>query len=103
VTEAQLRKVVESAPRGFGAKTDRCDVIFLRKPLTAQKAFGLLEMKEGVDRGWKGPGVLYFSRLEAKASSSRMSRIVALPEYKEMTIRSWTTATKLLALMDSRG
>ena len=103
VTEAQLRKVVESAPRGFGAKTHRCDVIFLRKPLTAQKAFGLLEMKEGVDSGWKGPGVVYFSRLDAKASSSRMSRIVALPEYKEMTIRSWSTATKLLALMDSRA
>jgi hypothetical protein len=31
-----------------------------------------------------------------------MSRIVATPEYKDMTIRSWTTTTKLLGLMQKR-
>ena len=102
LTEAQLRHVVAAAPRGFGAKTDRCDVIFLRKPLTPRKAFPLVETKEGVDNAWTGPGVLYFSRLAARASSSRISRIVALPEYQDMTIRSWSTTTRLLELMDSR-
>jgi uncharacterized protein (DUF1697 family) len=103
LTEAQLRRVVDAAPRGFGAKTDRCDVIFLRKPLTPKRAYGLVETKEGVDNAWAGPGVLYFSRLAAKASSSRMSRIVALPEYQDMTIRSWSTTTRLLELIDSRA
>jgi uncharacterized protein (DUF1697 family) len=99
-TEAQLRAVVDGAPRGFGAKTERCDVIFLRKPLTVKKAFGVFETREGVDRVWAGKGVVYFSRLAAKATRSRMSKIVGRPEYKEMTIRSWSTTTKLLALMD---
>jgi uncharacterized protein (DUF1697 family) len=103
LTEAQLRRVVNDAPPGFGAKSDKCDVIFLRKPLTPKRAFAVVEIKEGVDRAWKGPGVLYFSRLAAKASSSRISKVVALPEYQNMTIRSWSTATRLLELVDSRA
>jgi uncharacterized protein (DUF1697 family) len=46
--------------------------------------------------------VIYFSRLIRKASQSRLSRIVGLPIYKNMTIRNWNTATKLLALMEAR-
>ncbi len=99
VTAAELRRVVEEAPDGFGAETHRCDVIFLRKPLTVKKAMAVLETKEGVDEAWAGPGVVYFARLDARASSSRLGRVAARPEYKEMTIRSWRTTEKLLALM----
>ena len=102
LTDAQLARVVAEAPRGFGAASDRCDVIFLRKPLTVRKAFPLLETKEGVDRAWAGEDVLYFARLAERASSSRLSRVVMLPEYKNMTVRSWSTTQKLLALMESR-
>ena len=76
LTEAQLKDVIEGAPRGFGADTHRCDVIFLRKPLTAKRAFGVIETREGVDRAWPGKGVVYFSRLAAKATSSRLGKIV---------------------------
>ncbi len=103
LTEPELRAVVEGAPAGFGAETHRCDVIFLRRPLTVKKAIGLVETREGVDQAWAGKGVLYFSRLAAKASGSRLSRIVTLAEYQDMTIRNWRTTTKLLALMDARA
>lgn len=103
VTEAELRRVVDEAPAGFGAQTHRCDVIFLRKPLTAKRAMAAIETKEGVDSAWAGKGVLYFSRLDARASSSRLGKVVGKPEYKEMTIRNWRTTTKLLALMNSRA
>jgi uncharacterized protein (DUF1697 family) len=102
LTEAQLRSVVEGAPKGFGADTDRCDVIFLRGPLSASKAFALVELRDGVDRAWAGKGVLYFSRLSARASSSRLNKLMVKPEYKEMTVRSWSTTKNLLELMDSR-
>jgi uncharacterized protein (DUF1697 family) len=102
VTEGQLRAVVEGAPRGFGAKSHLWDVVFVRRPLTVEKAFGVVELREGVDRAWAGKGVLYFSRLVAKATSSRINKIASRPEYKNMTIRSWSTTTKLLALMESR-
>ena len=99
LTAAQLTKVIDGAPSGFGGPAHRCDVIFLRKPLTVRKAFAALEMKEGVDEAWPGKRVLYYSRLTAKASSSRMSKVVATPEYQDMTIRSWSTTTKLGALV----
>ncbi len=99
LTRSQLVAAVAGAPRGFGAETERCDVIFVRKPLTAKKAYGVLELREGVDRAWEGKGVVYFSRLAAEATKSRMGKVVALPEYQNMTIRSWSTATKLAALM----
>jgi uncharacterized protein (DUF1697 family) len=101
LTAAQLRVVVEGAPPGFGGDAYRSDVIFLRAPLTVRRAFGVLEMKEGVDQAWPGKGVVYFSRLTARATSSRMGKVVATPEYKNMTIRSWSTTTKLLALVES--
>jgi uncharacterized protein (DUF1697 family) len=102
LTKAQLQGVVDGAPRGFGGKSHLSDVMFLRKPLTARKAFGVLEMRPGVDRAWSGTGVVYYSRLASNASRSRLSKVVALPEYQNMTIRSWSTTTKLLAKMDER-
>ena len=101
LTHAQLKRVVDEAPRGFGAETDRCDVIFLFAPLTVKRAIAAMETKEGVDRLWAGTGVVYFSRLTEKATSSRMGRVIMKPEYKSMTIRSWGTTTKLLALMEA--
>jgi uncharacterized protein (DUF1697 family) len=103
LTDAQLRGVIQGAPRGFGAETDRSDVIFLRKPLTVKAALARVETREGVDRVWEGKGVLYFARLEAKASSSRLGKIVGTPEYQNMTIRSWSTTKKLHSLMESAG
>ena len=100
LTHAQLRRVAKEAPRGFGAETERCDVIFLFAPLTVKRAVAAMETKEGVDRLWAGTGVVYFSRLTEKATSSRMGRVIAKPEYQDMTIRSWGTVTKLLALME---
>lgn len=49
-----------------------------------------------------GTGVLYFARLSARRTQSRMSRIVGTPEYQRMTIRSWATTTKLLGLLEAR-
>jgi uncharacterized protein (DUF1697 family) len=101
LTEAHLKAVVEDAPRGFGREAYLNDVVFVRKPLTVKKAFGVVEVREGVDRAWPGRGVIYFSRLAAKATSSRLNKIASVPEYKNMTIRSWSTTTKLLALLES--
>jgi uncharacterized protein (DUF1697 family) len=103
LTEANLRSVVAGAPRGFGADTQLCDVVFLRKPLTVSKALGVVEIKQGVDQAWPGPGVLYLSRLAAKATSSRINKIASRPEYQNMTIRSWSTTRKLLGLIESRA
>jgi uncharacterized protein (DUF1697 family) len=101
-SHAQIRTIVNGAPERFGAKpaTYHSDVIFLKAPLTSKQAMKSVELREGVDQAHRGPGVVYFERLSARRSQSRMSRIVGKPEYQQMTIRSWATTTKLLALLD---
>jgi uncharacterized protein (DUF1697 family) len=99
----QLRSVVRGAPDGFGQRPDEfhCDAVFLKAPLTAAKAMAVVQLREGVDRAWPGKGVVYFERLSAQRSRSRMSTIVGTPEYSLMTIRSWSTTTKLLELLEA--
>ena len=104
-SERALRSVVDSAPDGFGTEPDRfhSDAIFLRGPLTAAEAMKVVRLRDGVDQAWKGRGVLYFARLSAKRTKSRMSSIVGTPEYADMTIRSWQTTLKLVELLDDDG
>lgn len=96
-----LKHVVADAPKGFGARPEayRYDVIFLKEPLTPQRAMKAVEIKEGVDAVSSGKHVLYFARLTSKATQSRLNRIIQKPEYQDMTIRNWNTTTRLLELM----
>jgi uncharacterized protein (DUF1697 family) len=104
-SRTQMRAIVDRAPKGFGMQPMkfRYDVIFLKPPLTAKTALESLSMKEGVDRGWAANGVLYFSRLTSRATSSRLNRVVSLPIYQQMTIRNWNTTTKLRGLLDTEN
>lgn len=99
----QMKAIIAHAPKGFGTKPAmyRYDVIFLKEPLTAAKAMKSVTTKEGVDEAHAGTGVLYFSRLNSKASQSHLARIIGLPMYQDMTIRNWNTTSKLLALMEA--
>jgi uncharacterized protein (DUF1697 family) len=102
-SRTQLRAIVEQAPSGFGERPDthHSDVVFLKAPLTARQALTAVAPREGVDEAWPGRGVLYFQRLSARLARSRLSRVTATREYQLMTIRTWTTTTKLLALLDA--
>lgn len=102
LTEPQLRRVVEDAPKGFGDDPARYryDVLYLKPPLTAKAALAGVPVKEGVDQVDAGPGVLYYSRLIEKASQSQLNRVVSMPVYKSMTIRNWNTTKKLLAMTE---
>ena len=99
LTRDQLQAVVDSKPEGFGEQPDKyhSDAIFLMDIDSAQ-AMSVFRPKEGVDQVWPGDGVIYSQRLSAQRTKSRLSRIVGTPEYKSMTIRSWSTTTRLLEL-----
>ncbi len=101
-TERQFRSVVAKAPDGFGQRPDtfHSDAVFLKNPLTAAQAMKVVQVRDGVDRAWPGAGVVYFERLSAQRTKSKLNAIMGTPEYKRMTIRSWATTTKLLALLD---
>ena len=97
----ELKAVVDNRPRGFGDEPDKyhSDAIFLMG-LDIDEAMGVFAPRDGVDRIWPGRGVIYSQRLSAERTRSRLSKIVASPLYKSMTIRSWQTTLKLLQLLD---
>lgn len=100
----ELREAVEEAPRGFGKKPEeyRYDVIFLKPALSADDVIEKVPVNPDVDQVWSGKRVVYYSRLIALSTKSRMSKIVSMPMYKNMTIRNWKTTISLLALAESK-
>jgi uncharacterized protein (DUF1697 family) len=104
-SHAQMRAVVNGAPTGYGSDPAayRYDVIFLKQPLTASAALAQVPTREEVDEVAAGRGVLYHSRLIARATQSRLSKVVSMPIYQSMTIRNWNTTTTLLRMMDEAG
>jgi uncharacterized protein (DUF1697 family) len=102
VSRTELQEIVKKAPKGFGTQPNKyySDVIFLKHPLLPKEAFAEIDVKEGVDTKHAGKHVLYYTRLSKKRTQSRLSKIVVSPIYKQITIRSWSTTTKLLALME---
>lgn len=105
VSHVELSKIVEKAPLKFGSDKERYryDILFLKRPLTAQEALKEMSIKEGVDEVHAGKNVLYFRRLISKAMQSKLSRLVMMPVYKNMTIRNWNTTTKLCTMMDTQN
>ncbi|MFN8532882.1 MAG: DUF1697 domain-containing protein [Dehalococcoidia bacterium] len=100
LTQSQLQAIVDNRPDGFGDRPDlyHSDAIFLMDG-DALDVMPVFNPREGVDRVWPGDGVIYSQRLSAERAKSRLGQIAASPFYKSMTIRSWSTTTKLLDLL----
>ncbi|MEU8238079.1 DUF1697 domain-containing protein [Actinoplanes missouriensis] len=103
LTRAQLQAIVDDRPAGFGDQPDEyhSDAIFLIG-IDAAEAMPIFNPREGVDRVWPGKGVVYSQRLSAQRTKSRLSSMLTSPLYKSMTIRSWGTTVKLLAMLNAR-
>jgi len=104
----EFRSITNEAPKGFGTETDKyhSDVIFLKLPANPQeilKDVVSLKLRDGVDTAAAGSRALYFTRLSEQRIRSRMSKIIKLPAYKNMTIRSWNTTKKLVDLLESES
>jgi uncharacterized protein (DUF1697 family) len=99
----QLQTVIDQAPKGFGTEPGKyhSDAIFLMG-IPSDEAIKVFNPREGVDNVWQGDLAIYSRRLSAQRTRSRLSKITASPLYKQMTIRSWVTTTKLHELMHAR-
>jgi uncharacterized protein (DUF1697 family) len=100
-SRGQMRAVVADAPQGFGTQPGsyHSDVMVLKAPLTSAQVMEVVALKPEVDRAWPGHGVVYFERLSARRTESRLSKIMGTPEYRLMTVRNWNTTTKLVELL----
>jgi uncharacterized protein (DUF1697 family) len=98
---AEMQKVVADAPNDWRTRTDlRCNVAFIKAPVTASEAFQEIVPKEGIDVVTLGEGVLYLSTLLSGLSKSALVKLVSKKIYQDMTIRNFQTTQKLLALME---
>ncbi len=100
LTQGQLQAVIDHKPEGFGEQPDKyhSDAIFLMG-IDAAQAATVFNPREGVDTIWAGDSVIYSQRLSALRTKSRLSTIMGTSAYKSMTIRSWSTTTKLLEIL----
>ena len=99
ISDATLQSVIKHAPSGFGQKPDlyHSDVAFLLSG-DAWTYAPAIETNPEVDTVWAGNGVIYYQRLSSKRAKSKMSKMIAQPFYKQLTIRNWNTVTKLHTL-----
>ena len=99
ITVDYLAGVIANKPIGFGDEPAKyhSDVIFMMS-VDAETALTVFTPREGVDVVWPGDSVVYSQRLSAERTKSRLNRIMSSPLYKQMTIRTWSTAVKLLEL-----
>lgn len=98
-----FRAMLGSKPDGFGEQPNKyhSDAIFLMGDAKAKDAFPAFTPREGVDAVWIGKGLIFHQRLSAQRTKSRLSKIMATPFYKSMTIRNWATTSKLLEMLDA--
>jgi uncharacterized protein (DUF1697 family) len=104
LTRNQLQAVIDDKPEGFGEQPEKyhSDAIFLMG-IDAAQTMSVFKPREGVDKVWPGDGVIYSQRLSSQRTKSRLGKIMATPAYKSMTIRSWSTTTKLLEILKNRS
>ena len=100
--KATFKAMVDGRPKGFGEEPGKyhSDAIFLLRDLKLTDAVGAFDQREGVDAFWPGKGVIYHRRLSAQRTRSKLNKMLATPFYKAMTIRSWQTTEKLLAMLE---
>ena len=101
--KATFKAMFDGRPKGFGDEPGKyhSDAIFLMRDIKVKDAVEVFDPREGVDAFWPGKGVIYHRRLSAERTKSKLNKVLATPFYKSMTIRSWQTTEKLLAMLEA--
>lgn len=98
----ELAQTIEAAPADHGSPKLRSDIFFLKHPLTSEEALAEMpDLREGVDSVAPGPGAIYFSRVAARATKTRIQLFMAMPIFQQMTVRTWSTSVRLLEKLDA--
>lgn len=97
---AELEQIVTKAPQDFEKHPELFyrDVLF-PMDISASSIMAITETNPEVDKAWNDNGVVYYQRLGELRTKSRLNRLIAHPEYKSTTMRSWSTTKKLFELL----
>jgi uncharacterized protein (DUF1697 family) len=101
LSQSQLKRVVAESPLLWEKNVDaRCYIAFVKEPFTPQDILKEITLKEGVDSVEIGKGVLYMTTLFSGITKSGFSKLIGTSVYKQITIRNYNTARKILARME---
>jgi len=99
-THEQLKKILAEVPPEWHTNRDiRCYLAFVAEPFSARKLAPQIEMRDGIDFLKAGEGVLYMTTLSSGLTKSKFTKMITKDFYKEISIRNYNTARKLLELM----
>jgi uncharacterized protein (DUF1697 family) len=100
--QLQFKAIVSSAPPVWDTSKDlRCYIAFIKEPLTAGDVMDRIKPKEGVDFMQAGRGAVYMSTLLSGLTRSGFTKMVGTDIYKEITIRNYNTAKKMMDLLEA--
>lgn len=100
LSEAQLKTIVVD---DWARRADlRRNVAFLRPSVTANHVLKQVDPKPGIDSVKAGKGVVYLATVMSGLHKSGLRKLIGTPVYQEMTIRTYGTCQKILALMEDR-
>lgn len=104
IPASTLLSVIKDAPENFGQKPKeyKYDVAFLIDGIKGSQIIDQFELNPDVDAVWAGEHAVYYRRLIAKLTRSRINKIIGKPVYKQMTVRNWNTTTKIMKLFEDR-
>lgn len=100
VNRTHLAEILAQAPPEWEKDDLRRYIAFIKAPVTAADIIGDFEVKEGVDSVQAGNGVIYMTTTMEGLTKSKLSKVMGKPSYKLVTMRNYTTAKKMLELMD---
>jgi len=101
-THAEWKAIVESAPKQWGSdELYSHNLLVLLPPVTAVEALEATgELKPAIEFAVGGKGVIYQGMSKADRGKTTFAKVIGKPIYKQITIRNYNTATKLLKLME---
>ena len=99
-TQSEWKKIISDAPDWWGKdEAWKHNLLLLLKPFDmANAVISIGELKPEIERIAPGEGVLYQSMSRDLFGVTTTGKLASQPIYKQMTIRNFNTATKLLEL-----
>jgi uncharacterized protein (DUF1697 family) len=100
---SQLRQTLAEVPPLWKKRGDlRCNIAFVKAPVTAAQVLQEIDARAGVDFVQPGKGVVYMATLLSDVKKSALPKLVTKKSYQDLTIRNYNSCQRLLALMESR-
>jgi len=100
---SEMKKILKDVPANWEKKQDiRCYLGFIKEPTNEKDVIKEIRLNKSVDSVKISPGVIYMTTILSGLTKSGFNKLASTKIYKEITIRNYNTAQKILTLMEKR-